>query len=74
MTSSVTAAITLLAIAVLIEGWFILRLNLDLVRLKAELDQKAAALAEAVETARKLAQACRRAIGRMKQSLQGDLK
>lgn len=70
-------AITLLAIAVLIEGWFILRLMRDLVKLEAARAQdlaKVAEIAAGADKARKLGQAAQRAVGRLKQSLQGDQK
>lgn len=67
-------AITLLAIAVLIEGWFILRLMHDLVKLQAKQAQDHADVAAAADKARKLGEAAQRRVSRLKQSLQGDLK
>lgn len=72
--TEVRIAITLLAIAVLIEGWFILRLMRDQVKQEDRHAQEIAAIAAAADKARKQGQAAQRAISRFKQCLQGDGK
>lgn len=74
MTAELRVAITLLAIAVLIEGWFILRLMRDLVKLAAKQAQDHAAVAEAAGEARKLGEAAQRRLSRFMAKQQGDLK
>lgn len=74
MSAEARIAITLLAIAVLIEGWFILQLMRDLVKLQAKQAQDHADVEALADKARKLGEAAQRRISRFKQSLQGDLK
>lgn len=74
MTAELRIAITLLAIAALIEGWFILRLMREIVKLEEKMRAAHASLAAAAAEARRLGEAAQRRMSRLKRALEGGRK